>query len=71
MHSECIKELSQELKFEITQKVGILHGAQCWSMGLNLISWNDREPKYDIREWSPDHVKMAKEERCAMELLYV
>jgi len=25
-----------------------------------LISWNDREPKYDIREWSPDHTKMGK-----------
>jgi len=27
---------------------------------LNLISWNEREPKYDIREWSPDHEKMGK-----------
>ncbi|WP_082865834.1 YdbC family protein [Paenibacillus crassostreae] len=26
----------------------------------NLISWNDREPKYDIREWSPEHDKMDK-----------
>ncbi len=27
---------------------------------MNLISWNDREPKYDIRDWSPDHEKMGK-----------
>jgi hypothetical protein len=27
---------------------------------LNLIRWNDRDPKYDIREWSPDHAKMGK-----------
>ncbi|MBR2394556.1 MAG: hypothetical protein IKA98_03545, partial [Candidatus Methanomethylophilaceae archaeon] len=27
---------------------------------LNLISWNDRDPKYDIREWSPDGTKMGK-----------
>ena len=22
--------------------------------------WNDKDPKYDIREWSPDHSKMGK-----------
>jgi hypothetical protein len=27
---------------------------------LNLISWNDREPKYDLRDWSPDREKMGK-----------
>lgn len=25
-----------------------------------MVSWNEREPKYDIREWSPDHSKMGK-----------
>ena len=24
------------------------------------MSWNDREAKYDIRDWSPDHEKMGK-----------
>ncbi|MEY2817697.1 MAG: hypothetical protein RL275_1160, partial [Chloroflexota bacterium] len=27
---------------------------------LNLIRWNDREPKYDLRDWSADHGKMGK-----------
>lgn len=31
-----------------------------WTKELRLISWNDREPKYDIREWSPDGDKMGK-----------
>lgn len=31
-----------------------------WNKELNLISWNGREPKYDIREWSPEHDKMGK-----------
>ena len=31
-----------------------------WSKELNLISWNDREPKYDIRDWAPEHGKMGK-----------
>jgi hypothetical protein len=50
-----------DIKFEIIQKVGeISVSPKGWSKELNLISWNDRAPKYDIREWDPDHEKMAK-----------
>jgi hypothetical protein len=50
-----------ELKFEITKHIGVLsESSKGWSKELNLISWNDREPKYDIREWSPEHNKMGK-----------
>ena len=50
-----------EFKFEIIKKVGVLSAtASGWEKQLNLISWNDREPKYDIREWSPDGEKMGK-----------
>ena len=31
-----------------------------WAKELNLIRWNDREPKYDIRDWSPDGQTMGK-----------
>ena len=50
-----------ELKFEITQHIGdISENAKGWKKELNLVSWNDRDPKYDIREWAPDHSKMGK-----------
>ncbi len=50
-----------ELKFEITKSIGVLgENAKGWTKELNLVSWNDREPKYDIREWSPEHDKMGK-----------
>jgi hypothetical protein len=50
-----------EIKFEIIQKIGVLSKtASGWEKQLNLISWNDRDPKYDIREWSPDGEKMGK-----------
>lgn len=50
-----------ELKFEITEKIGVIsENAKGWTKELNLVSWNEREPKYDIREWSPDHAKMGK-----------
>lgn len=50
-----------DFKFEITEELGILSSnAKGWTKELNLISWNEREAKYDIREWSPDHEKMGK-----------
>jgi len=50
-----------ELKFEIVKEiVQLSESAKGWSKELNLVSWNDRDPKYDIREWSPEHEKMAK-----------
>jgi len=50
-----------DIIFEIKETVGVLsESAKGWTKELNLISWNDREPKYDIREWSPEHDKMGK-----------
>jgi hypothetical protein len=50
-----------ELKFEVTERFGVLsESAKGWSKEINLVSWNDREPKYDIREWDPEHEKMSK-----------
>ena len=50
-----------EIKYEVVDKIGIVsEGNNGWNKELNLISWNDREPVYDIRTWSPDHEKMGK-----------
>ena len=50
-----------ELKYEIVEKIAVLsESSKGWTKELNLISWNDRDPKYDIREWSPDGSKMGK-----------
>jgi hypothetical protein len=50
-----------EIKYEIIQTIGVVsEGAKGWKKELNLISWNGREPKYDLRDWSPDHEKMGK-----------
>jgi len=50
-----------EIKYEIIKKIGVLStAASGWAKELNLISWNDREPKYDLRDWSPDREKMGK-----------
>lgn len=50
-----------DIKYEIIKKIGVLStSASGWSKEVNLISWNDREPKYDIRDWSVEHEKMGK-----------
>ncbi len=50
-----------DIKFVIIEKIGVLSRTSSgWEKQLNLISWNDREAKYDIREWSPDGEKMGK-----------
>lgn len=50
-----------EIKYEIIKKIGVLSKAGSgWTKELNLVSWNDREPKYDLRDWSADGEKMGK-----------
>ena len=50
-----------ELKFEITERIGVLsENAKGWTKELNKVSWNEREPKYDLREWNQDHSRMGK-----------
>ena len=50
-----------EFKYEITEKLGILsENPNGWSRQFNMISWNDREPKFDIRDWAPGNEKMSK-----------
>ena len=50
-----------EFKYEVVERIAVLSkSAKGWTKELNLISWNDREAKYDIREWAPDGEKMGK-----------
>ena len=50
-----------EFKFEVIRSLGtISESANGWTRELNLVSWNGRAPKYDIRDWSPEHDKMGK-----------
>ncbi len=50
-----------EIKFEIIKNIAtISEGNKGWKKELNLISWNGRDPKYDLRDWDAEHVKMGK-----------
>jgi hypothetical protein len=49
------------IKFEIVETIAVLsESPKGWKKELNVISWNGRDPKYDIRDWDPNHEKMGK-----------
>jgi len=48
------------IKFEILENLGVLSERTGWKKELNLVSWNNRKAKADIREWDEDHQKMGK-----------
>lgn len=50
-----------DIKYEIVEELGVIsESAKGWKKELNLISWNGAAPKYDLRDWSPEHEKMGK-----------
>lgn len=50
-----------EIKYEIREELGVLsESSKGWTKELNMVSWNDRDPKFDIREWAPGHERMGK-----------
>lgn len=53
--------MNQKFSYEILEEIGVLsENSKGWRKELNLISWNDNSPKYDLRDWAPDHEKMGK-----------
>ena len=59
-----------EFSYEITEQIGILsQSTNGWYRQINLISWNGRAPKYDIRDWAPGNEKMGKGVSLSLEEL--
>lgn len=51
----------QGLNFEIMRNIGVIgEGTKGWKKEVNIISWNNRKPKLDIRDWNETHEKMGK-----------
>lgn len=56
-----VNEMAQEFKFEIVEEIAVLsENAKGWRKELNLVSWNERPAKFDLRDWAPGHEKMGK-----------
>ena len=53
--------MANDFSYEIVEHLAVLSTSKSgWTKELNLISWNGRAAKYDIRDWSPEHEKMGK-----------
>jgi len=49
------------IKFEIVEHIAVLSESKSgWTTELNKVKWNDRDPKFDIRPWDPEHKRMGK-----------
>ena len=50
-----------EIPYEIVKEIAVLStGDSGYTKEINLISWNGKEPKYDIRSFSPNREKCGK-----------
>lgn len=53
--------MADGITYELKRHVATLSTSTSgWTKELNFISWNGRDPKFDVRDWSPDHEKMSK-----------
>ena len=55
-----LKEM-KEIQYEIVKEIAVLSANDSgYTKEINLISWNGKEPKYDIRSFSPNREKCGK-----------
>ena len=51
----------KDIQYEIVKEIAVLSTSESgYTKEINLISWNGKEPKYDIRTFSPNREKCGK-----------
>lgn len=56
-----MKGMSQEFSYEVVEEIAVLsENKKGWTKEFNLISWNGRPPKFDLRDWAPGREKMGE-----------
>jgi hypothetical protein len=52
---------AKEITYEIVEQIGVISSSsKGWNREVNIVKWNNGNPKLDIRDWAPDHSKMGK-----------
>ena len=55
------KNTNNEFSFAIEKHLGVITtNTSGWTKELNLVSWNGKPAKYDIRDWDENHEKMSR-----------
>lgn len=53
--------MANEISMKLIRTVGTLsENEKGWKKQLKVISWNDAEPKYDLRAWNPEEDRSGK-----------
>ena len=52
--------MAKDFEYQIRKEIMTLSINSKYENSLQVVSWNGYEPKFDIREWDPDHEKMGK-----------
>lgn len=54
-------DYNRDISFKIVEEIGVITAYSTgWNKELNFVSWNGAAPKYDIRDWAPDHTHMSR-----------
>lgn len=61
--------MANDFSYKVTEEIGVIGNPtpSGWTTQLNLVSWNGKEPKLDIRPWNEDHSRMGKGISLSME----
>ena len=55
------KNTNNDFSFTIVKHLGVITtNTSGWTKELNLVSWNGKAAKYDIRDWDENHEKMSR-----------
>lgn len=54
--------MANDFSYKVTEEIGVIGNPtpSGWTTQLNLVSWNGKEPKLDIRPWNEDRSRMGK-----------
>lgn len=49
------------IEYSILKHIGTIRTYPTgWSKEINIVCWNKGIPKFDIRDWSPEHNRMTR-----------
>ena len=51
----------RDIEFKLVEKLGVLDTHKSgWAREVNIVAWNGKPPKFDIRDWDPEHERMSR-----------
>ena len=56
-----LNKQNPEIEFQLIEQLGVLDRHKTgWNREVNIVAWNGKPPKIDIRDWDPDQERMSR-----------